>query len=233
MSRSIHENLSRRRFRSKSYVDWDEIEKKRRVKGAIQEERRSATEPELPQPASSVQIRVLDGGGNLYYPASLEDMHSVLSLLPKGSLNGLHSINLQSGKAYVNATENAGELDPIIGRRSVEIVPGVFAPVILGTYDRRSMKISIFAYVRVPGAEVPITDQLFVRFQMLETLVHEVAHHYDRSRRVARGRWRMDDVAKMESFADRLGNRWFREYVRPLIVDRFVSEQLQQNRHQD
>jgi hypothetical protein len=157
----------------------------------------------------------------LFYPASVDDMREVLARLPLGSLDGLHSITLESGKLYVNANGEGGHPDPVLGRRSVEWHAGTYAPVILGAYSRQSMRISIFAYVRAPGVEVPEVELLAMRLQMLLTLVHEVAHHHDKSRRTARGRWRMDDTQKAESFADRLACRWFRERVIPFVNDRY------------
>lgn len=221
MARSIHENRSRRSI-AEGRVDWEAIAKKRRVKtGARGERGISASDPSASQSASSLPIRVVDSGGPLFYPASVDDMREVLSRLPPGSLDGLHSVTLESGRLYVNKASEGGDPDPILGRGSVELLAGIYAPVILGTYNRRSMKISVFAFVRAPGVEVGDVELIALRLRMLATLVHEVAHHHDRSRCTARGRWRMDDTHKAESLADRLAVRWFRECVIPFVRDRY------------
>jgi hypothetical protein len=168
-----------------------------------------------------VPIRVVDSGGPFFYPASVDDIRGVLGQLPPHSLDGLHSITLKSGTLYVNANGEGGEPDPILGRRSVEWHTGIYAPVILGSYSRQSMRISIFAMVRAPGIQVPEVELLALRLRMLGTLVHEVAHHHDWSQRTARGRWRMDDTHKAESYADRLADQWFRERVVPFVADRY------------
>jgi hypothetical protein len=191
------------------------------VKAAARQRGTSVAEPPASLSASSVPIRVVECRGPLFYPASVDDIRGVLARLPPGSLDGLHSITLESGNLYVNAEGKGGVPDPILGRKSVELHPGIYAPVILGTYSRQSMKISIFPMLRRPGVEVPGEVQLALRLQMLGTLVHEIAHHHDRSRCTARGRWRMDDTRKAESFAGRLACRWFSEHVVPFVRDQY------------
>lgn len=138
-------------------------------------------------------------------------------------MDGLHSITLESGRLYVNAQGIGGDVDPFLGRRSVEVLAGIYAPVVLGAYSSESMRVSIFAFVRAPGAEVAESELPELRFRMLGTLVHEVAHHHDWSQRTARGRWRMDDIPKAESFADSLARRWCLECVAPFLIDRYPT----------
>ena len=77
-------------------------------------------------------------------------------------------------------------------------MPGVWLPVIYGTYDPESKAVELFGCVTAPDAHLSPEQTLELRFQMLRTLVHELAHHSDRTQRVARGRWRMDDEAKAQ-----------------------------------
>lgn len=41
----------------------------------------------------------------------------------------------------------------------------------------------------------------YFKLQILSTFVHEVAHHFDHTRRVARGRWLAQEKEKIEHFA--------------------------------
>jgi len=224
MSRSIHDNKSRRLLIARGFMDWAEIAKKRRVKTGVRSQRSSPTgETLVPRHADSVPVTVIDTGAPLFFPAERADLSEVLSRLPPGVLDGLRGIRVHAGTAYVNAKGEGGVPDPFLHRRSEEILRGVYAPVILGAYNRASMEVDLFAFVRAPGTELSSTRLLELRFQMLKTLVHELAHHFDRTRRVARGRWRMDDTEKAERYADVVARRWCLEVVVPYLMDRYVT----------
>ncbi|MCU0914329.1 MAG: hypothetical protein MUC88_07195 [Planctomycetes bacterium] len=64
----------------------------------------------------------------------------------------------------------------------------------------------------------PIPVGFYLRLCMLMTLVHEVAHHYDFSARIARGRWLADVRDKVEIYAERVQHGWFTKYVVPCLT---------------
>src|SRR5437867_10845050 len=83
-------------------------------------------------------------------------------------------------------------LDPYYGRPSIEIAPGVYEPVLLGLYRPLPALICLFAYVVGPEVVLSPRQKLMLKLEMLDTLVHELAHHQDRMMRTARGRWLAD-----------------------------------------
>ncbi|MDH3208751.1 MAG: hypothetical protein OEO79_19295, partial [Gemmatimonadota bacterium] len=189
----------------RGYRDWAEIAKKRRIKRAVREHKISALQPDVPPvTAAAIPICVRNTHPRLYFAASREDMVQILELLPPGSLNCLAKVVLRAGTRYVNSHATEGIPDPYLYRKSVELMPGVWLPVIRGTYCLESNSVELFGYVTAPDAHLSSEHTLELRFQMLRTLVHEVAHHNDRTQRVARGRWRMDDEAKSERYANLL-----------------------------
>jgi hypothetical protein len=153
----------------------------------------------------------------LWFPANVQDIQSVLGLVPLGSLEGLSSVHLESGKLYVNRHGTGETRDPFLSRKGEEFTPGVWVPEIRGTYAPDTMAICLFGCVLAPDVNVTPGDRLELRFRMLRTLVHELAHHQDRMRRVARGRWRMDDERKAEWYADILTRRWCADVVVPYL----------------
>jgi hypothetical protein len=66
--------------------------------------------------------------------------------------------------------------------------------------------------------------ELLLRLWGLSTFVHEVAHHDDAMRRVARGRWRMAVKKKVEDYADTLQAEWARDVVVPYLERAYPAE---------
>jgi hypothetical protein len=142
--------------------------------------------------------------------------------LPVGVADGISSIQFQVGTAYVNDhAASTDALDPVIGRRGEEVYPGVYLPSIRGVYHTVNNDIKLFGYVRVPDVTLLPWQVQELRFAMLRTLVHEVAHHFDRVARVARGRWRMDSTDKDEQYADEMAISWCLDVVVPYLVERY------------
>ena len=219
MSRSIHSNRTSRQLAQKGYRDWLEIEKKRRVKRFVLEDRQSRPKPAHASWENMVSIERVDDSAFLYFPASIEDMHSVLMMLPSAPLDGISKIRLENGTGFVNhEAEEGGIIDPILGRKSEEVFPGIYAPLILGAYNLDTNEIRLFGYAKSPETVPSRTQHDELQFRMLMTLVHELAHHFDRAERVKRGRWRADDCEERERFAYKLQRKWCMEAVMPYLV---------------
>ena len=226
MSRSIHSNLSKRLLEKRGYRDWAAIAKKRRIKRKVREHKISAIQPDaLPVTAAAIPISVRDTDPRLYFAASREDMVQILELLPPGTLNCLAKVVLRAGTRYVNSHATEGTPDPYLHRKSVELMPGVWLPIIRGTYCPESNSVELYGCVTAPDAHLSPEHTLELRFQMLRTLVHELAHHNDRTQRVARGRWRMDDETKVERYANLLTRRWCLEIVVPYLSAHYADRQ--------
>ena len=208
MSRSMHANRTSKQFAQMGYLDWLEIYTKRRVKRLVQEDRQTRPKPTHVSWENMVSIERVDDSPFLYFPASIEDMHCVLMHLPSAPLDGISKIRLESGTGCVN--HEAGEegvMDPFLGRKSEEVFPGIYAPLILGVYALDTNEISVFGYAKSPETLPSQKQQDELQFQMLMTLVHELAHHFDRVERVKRGRWRADDREKLRATRRQTGKK--------------------------
>ena len=70
----------------------------------------------------------------------------------------------------------------------------------------------------------------YFKLQILSTFVHEVAHHFDHTRRIARGRWLASEQEKVEHFADHRQHEWTQACVVPYLEEAYpqdVAELLQ------
>jgi hypothetical protein len=131
----------------------------------------------------SVPIVVRDVGAELRFPASERELRDVLRRLP-GRLDGLNGI----------------ELAPPTDRHALEeILPGVLAPRVLGSYRPDQGVVHLHTYVCERELEPFLSA--YLRLRALATFVHELAHHYDATFRTGRDRWRMEDRAKSEAYA--------------------------------
>ncbi len=174
-------------------------------------------------PAVMIPIHVRDESDFVHYPASAEDICSVLRALPQGVTDGLTAIELCLGEKDQSRHGEEewaapSELDPYVGRPGYEILPGIFAGNVLGIYYPGQAKLRINAYVCRQDALDPIPVGFYLRMCMLMTLVHEIAHHYDFSSRIARGRWLADARDKVEIYAERVQHDWFSMYVVPCLM---------------
>jgi hypothetical protein len=204
----------------RGYLDWGEIAKKSRIKASVRAERK-VNDDYPPHHATTIPIALRDGDPRLFFPATPDDVANILEALPPGTLDALGGVILAAGTRYVNAHAPGGTPDPYLGRVGFEFAPGVWLPSILGTYDRESMTIHLYGYVKAPDAILSREQSVELILRMLRTLVHEVAHHQDRTQRVARGRWRMDDTERDERYADLMTRRWCYEVIVPYLAARF------------
>lgn len=202
--------------------------KKRLTKGMTKESRRRRDTPP-PMPAAMVPICVRDESDFVHYPASKEDICSVLQALPQGVTDGLTEIELCLGEKDQSLRgeeewATPPEVDPYVGRQGCEILSGVFSGNVLGVYYPGQTKLRVNAYVCRHEALDPIPVGFYLRMCMLMTLVHEVAHHYDFSSRTARGRWLADARDKVEIYAEQVQHDWFSKYVVPCLMRDYLDE---------
>ena len=204
MSRSVHANRSWRAFEQRGFHDWTAIAAKRRVKSSALESRRKNRLDTLPSDRLP-RVATTKLSGSYFFPASSADIEAVLRRLPPGSTQGLASVSL-------DAPESEG---------GEHVFPGVWVPSVRGTYCPDSNIARLFAYSREGDAPITPDQAQELRYIMLRTLVHEVAHHLDRISRVGRGRWRMDDRPKAEAFADKQAMQWCLEVVVPYLSETY------------
>jgi hypothetical protein len=217
-------------------VEWEDIFRKRRIKKNVKAERKEP-EPSIasPLPASLVTVEMKDEHPCLYFPVTKEEVREVLAALPTGTLDGLTAVILEAGTTYMNTLpedalpqdddEDKIVLDPYLGRRSFEISPGIYIPIVKGIYTRQDNVIRLFGLAAQPPIELEPGELKMMRFGMMKTLLHEVAHHYDWSRRVGRGRWMMDEEEKYEQYAENMTRKWGEDVLASYIED-LVTEVL-------
>jgi tetratricopeptide (TPR) repeat protein len=239
MSRSIH--TTRRDLDEVHYSLYRDQEKKeqelQRLRGALRQKRRTKylVQQERGTPSAdrpigdldAIKIRVADEGPYIHYPASVDDIRNVMRRLPPGVVDGISEIVLSletETQVEVAAGDPGGEdPDPLIGRLGFETYPGVFVGRILGTRWGNS-RITLNAYVydaRNPGLQ---DWMILLRLKALSTLVHELAHHFDHTDRVGRGRWLADEEKKVESYAEEIQYIWTQKYVVPYLEATYPAE---------
>jgi hypothetical protein len=232
MSRSIHQNRGKKHLRRGSSDHAEVVSalvRKRRVKRFVRlarSEQRPA--PSLPVSSDALVVSVVDHGPGIYYPATETDLRCVMDRLPPGALVGLTKVQLELGTAEMlkaRGTRRDSRFDPYFGRPSIEIAQGVYEPALLGLYRPRPALIHLFAYVLGPDVILSPKHELMLKLEMLDTLVHELAHHQDRMMRTARGRWLADGRDRDEVYAGGMAAAWTRETVRPYLREQHgVSE---------
>ena len=240
MSRSIHTTRrSVNELRKQDYSSADakrealgeakrELRRKRLIKELVSAERSRPAPPLAGTPISTIPIGVRDAGPFVHHAASPEDIRAVLSELPTAATEGITGIQLCLGKEFMDeqAEDGQPERDPITGRRSYEMFPGVHSGETLGTYWPPSGRISLYAYVYDP-LRLPLPRVLceaYLRLHAVKTLVHEVAHHHDDTQRVRRGRWLSDRKETFEWYAEKMEHQWTLEVVLPYLQRTYPKE---------
>jgi tetratricopeptide (TPR) repeat protein len=207
----------------------EEYFKKRRTKSHIKEERQLSESVNTGLLIDALPIEIKEKSEYLHYPASEKDIRALLKRMPQGLIDGLSKITLTLGEFEQHRPEQplnaASEKDPYIGRIGRKVVKGIYRPSCLGTYFLNKNEIKLYGYIFDPAIENRQVWDFYLRIHMLETFVHELAHHYDFTNRVSRGRWRMDDDEKAEIYAETLAHEWLIDYVIPYIKEAY-SEKL-------
>jgi len=233
VARSFHEtwsNLGREQrwkddteaHRRRLEAHLEALCRKSSVKEAVRRERRRTRRSEGRVPAGPVEVsvRVADQGPRVFHGASPEDVHAVIERLPAGALTGVSEIVL----ALADPDGEEANLDPVFRRPGVERCPGLWISPVLGVYNPRRASIRLNACVLDDELCQPDFTGPFLRLLALSTLVHEVAHHDERTLRIARGRWLGDEVEKGERHIQRLQGRWTREVVVPHLETAYPGQ---------
>lgn len=237
MSRSIHETrkMLAEIMKYDFSTDWRSHHEKRMIENRLRKKRsikshvtldRSNVDPSIsPTPLDQIPIVVRDEGHFVHYPASPEDVCALMHRLPPGSCDKLHRIELTLDRfedEYDSSNDSA--VDPYIGRFSVQDYPGVYSSGVYGDYDKNTMNMHLYGYVY--GPDLPHRDKMgfLLKCRVLSTFVHEIAHHQDRTTRMARGRWRMDMERKDEKYACGQQDEWDFDYVIPYVEETYPAE---------
>jgi tetratricopeptide (TPR) repeat protein/predicted Zn-dependent protease with MMP-like domain len=155
-------------------------------------------------------------------------VRATLQLLPPGTLDGLSRVVLCLGAEYqrdlVEAEVGYGEPDPLLGRLGSNSLPDVYTGACLGTYFSHDASIWLYAYV-YHAATMPDWElrELYLRLQMLETLMHEVAHHWDGTACDVRGRWVDRPEGKSEWSARKRAYQWTQQFVIPYLEQSYPA----------
>lgn len=200
---------------------------KRLIKDAVREERRRPARPHtLPVAAPAVPIRTLDTGPHVLHAATEADIRAVLAALPPGAIDGLKEIRLLLDSRNAEEDDPDAPRDPWLGRLGSEVAPGLYMGEVYGAWYRQTCAIAIHAHVVDDAGALPDALRLVLRLLALHTLGHEIAHHDDHMRRIAAGRWRMDDTDKNERYADAFAARWTADVVVPYLERHHPEEVL-------
>jgi tetratricopeptide (TPR) repeat protein len=207
MSRSLHPTLKR-------FGEVGNTPHKRFLKRAVREERRrrelaaqvgavspSASAPPAPA-AGRIPLVVGETPPGAAFPASADDVRAVLARLPPETLEGL---------ARVEFTV------PHVQRHTR--ADGVLAGAVLGQYTPKDAVIQLFGFWYDEARPDRAILAMYLRLEMLATLVHEVAHHVDFLAHVGRGRWVRTSRDEREGFAEAAEYAWTREHVIPYLEE--------------
>jgi hypothetical protein len=238
MSRSVHSTQKElREARLRSYCDdkikaaevaeiEKELARKRRIKGTVLESRRTDEVEKVEGLAGPVPIRIVDKGPYILHPATPEDIEAIHRRLPAGVMEGLSEIVLSLGEHAQLEGEDAHiwDPDPITNRVGLEILPGFYKGWIWGTYQSSACRITLHAFVSDPAKPCLMPTTAYFKLQILSTFVHEVAHHFDHTRRMARGRWLAYEKEKVENFAEHRQHEWTQACVVPYLEEAYPQD---------
>lgn len=242
MSRSYHSNIRKYINEKKNKYSKDEINEEKM--NQIEEEvlRKRFTKKNTlfnrkidnrniaysqPFDPNTIEIKILDEGQYIHYPASKEELLGVIRRLPQNVVSGIHSITLCLGKEYQeDKVENSYEetRDPFTARICTEEEGPIFTPPTLGIYYTGTCKIFIYAYVYDREELKLDIIEPYLRLQMLSTLVHEIAHHEDNILRSSRGRWLGFNDWKCEDYAEFQQMNWSETAIVPYLMDTYSEE---------
>jgi tetratricopeptide (TPR) repeat protein len=250
MSRSIHTTRqqlaeARRRQYSDDAKRMEVINRLRRelrqkhwTKRQMRQEAAQARQPQVlagvidgtPVSAEAIPIEIEPEGDprHVHHAASSDDLRALLAVLPPGMADGLSRVVLTLGKPDMErwARTDDAKPDPLTGRIGWEIFFGVYGGNFLGVYRPKSAGIWLYAYVYDPEKlplPLPLCE-LFLRLRALTTFAHELAHHFDELRRVARGRWLARGKNRVERYAEEREYAWGQEFVAPLLRQRYPEQ---------
>lgn len=233
MSRSYHatirslEELARWNFSDKTektkHLDEvsEKLRQKRKVKATNLKWRRSPDDY-LSTNISTLPINVSKEGEYDHHSITEQDVRTILSMLPAGTVDGLTSIDLCLGKEHQDIEEN--DPDPLTGRFGSEFVAGIFSGECYGCYYPASGRIFVFNWVYAPDNKIATLLAPYLKLYSLGTLVHEVAHHFDTANRLNHPRWSVRDLSSKEMYAESMEYIWIQELVTEYLMKTHPNE---------
>lgn len=242
MSRSYHSNIRKYINEKKNKYSNDEIKEERLNQIGEDIFRKRFTKKKTilnrkicirnigysePFNPNTIEIKVLDEGQYIHFPACKEDLLGVIGRLPHNVVSGIHSITLCLGKEYQeDKVDNSYEetRDPFTARICSDEEGPIYTPPTLGTYYTGTCKIFIYAYVYDREQLALDIIEPYLRLQMLSTLVHEIAHHEDNILRTSRGRWLGFNYWKCEDYAEFQQMIWSQTAIVPYLQDTYPDE---------
>jgi tetratricopeptide (TPR) repeat protein len=188
------------------------------IKRRVAESRERA---ELPRPpnstdADTVLIVASPPSPWLHHHVTEADIRAVLRRLPPGCFDGLGLVQLSPP---LPSQRDAGDRDPFLGLPAGERLPGIYANRRRGIYRETDRSISLYPFIHEAGAEGDLA--LYLKVEVLHTLVHELSHHFDFAFRTEGDRWRMDQREKTEEFAIERSFELFRDVVAPWLEETY------------
>ena len=231
MARSIHDTWGELQRAKDS--DWSDPEARdatveelranlRRQHAVRTSERRLRREGRVRPPPLEVDrlpIVVEDEAPFVFHALGAQDIREIIRRLPPGSVDGLQTIRLMVAR---DPGEPSWPRDPFTGRHRLELLPGVYVAKAQGWYQRSSRTVCIHAVLCEVSAVAPFV--VWLRLRALQTLLHELAHHFDATFRVGRSRWDLRDRAKGEAWAERLGGQDNDMLARHYLRDHYPEE---------
>lgn len=240
MARSIHTtHRTVAELKKKKFADTEvkarvleearrQLRRKRLIKSQSLAERARPFPPLAGTAVETITIEATDESPTVHHAASPDDIRGVLSCLPADATEGIARVRLSLGKAFMDERREDRNLprDPFTNRLSCEIFSGVYTGPVLGSFRPTTGLIAVYAYV-YDSTQLPLPQsvcEIFLRLHALKTLIHEVAHHHDKIRRVARGRWLADRKANNERYAEKMEHQWTREVVLPYLQETYPKQ---------
>ncbi|MBL8622329.1 MAG: hypothetical protein JNK64_13535 [Myxococcales bacterium] len=241
MARSIHttrrtladheaaDQADRAAHRAETARLRDELARKRLIKAQVAAARGPAVPAEAPLDPAAITIVVKDHGPYVHHAVTAADVRGVIARLPPGAADGLGAIVLGRTRDVDDdddpERDGGDERDPYTGAPGLRVLPGVYAKRILGTYTpgRAEILLGAYAYDATTLAEAR-AKRLLLKLWALATLVHELGHHHDYVARVARGRWRADELAKVERYAEARTHADVTSAVLPYLAEAHAAE---------
>lgn len=220
MSRSIH------RTRRDASIPWSKAHNehhpyatKRKVKAATRAYRTGRPRRRTVLVWTHVPITVEAPRAGVVHPMTADEVRSFLGMVP-GMGDGLTEIVLELGAPWQRPTPGTDDApDPIAGRLGFERFPGMYEPLSLGLYEIDHARVRLAALVIAPDAPFRAVGETILTMQSLVTLGHELGHHHDFQRRIARGRWTGEGVERSERYAREVERRFIRDVVVPWMTE--------------
>jgi len=162
------------------------------------------------------------------FPTTDDDIRELMKRLPPGSCDGISEIRLRLGnKPKLDNDPNVEKsriLDPFKGVYDYEYLPGVYSSIILGQYSPSDTTIWLYAYLYDTALPERGMWELFLKLQMLKTLIHEIGHHCDFMARCGQHRWLGSSRDRNEIYAENREHDWSQGILAPYLHEKYPLE---------